>query len=183
VQSSQKDSKKDMGLNNLASVQINVTAATPLAEHANRKFQEEEEEETSDDNIVEKQEQEKQENDATHKVTEHASVKRMTEKPPQPPKPQPPQPQVQPVEEHFEANFEAHFEANFDDAFGSADASETNVTFASNDAFAPSRIDDAFSSGSEPEIPKQVVGGRASIPEELEPDQLARLQNLKESNA
>lgn len=31
--------------------------------------------------------------------------------------------------------------------------------------------------------PKQVQGGRASIPDELEPDQLARLQDLKESNA
>lgn len=31
--------------------------------------------------------------------------------------------------------------------------------------------------------PKQIVGGRASIPEELEPDQLARLKDLKESNA
>lgn len=31
--------------------------------------------------------------------------------------------------------------------------------------------------------PKQVVGGRASIPDELEPHQLACLQNLKESNA
>ncbi|XP_022909284.1 protein nervous wreck isoform X2 [Onthophagus taurus] len=33
------------------------------------------------------------------------------------------------------------------------------------------------------EPPKQVVGGRASIPDELEPHQLARLQDLKESNA
>ncbi|XP_017781110.1 PREDICTED: F-BAR and double SH3 domains protein 2 isoform X2 [Nicrophorus vespilloides] len=33
------------------------------------------------------------------------------------------------------------------------------------------------------EEPKQVVGGRASIPDELEPHQLARLQDLKESNA
>lgn len=31
--------------------------------------------------------------------------------------------------------------------------------------------------------PKQIVGGRASIPEELEPHQLARLKDLKESNA
>lgn len=31
--------------------------------------------------------------------------------------------------------------------------------------------------------PKQVQGGRASIPDELEPHQLARLQDLKESNA
>ncbi|XP_055843130.1 protein nervous wreck isoform X5 [Episyrphus balteatus] len=53
--------------------------------------------------------------------------------------------------------FEANFEANFDDAFASAEA--------------------------ERETPKQVIGGRASIPEELAPHQLARLQNLKESNA
>lgn len=33
------------------------------------------------------------------------------------------------------------------------------------------------------DIPKQVVGGRASIPDELEPHQLAQLQDLKESNA
>ncbi|XP_035917246.1 protein nervous wreck isoform X2 [Anopheles stephensi] len=63
---------------------------------------------------------------------------------------------VAPFEANFEANFEAGFAANFDDAFGQS---------------------------SQPEVPKQVVGGRASIPEELEPDQLARLQNLKESNA
>lgn len=30
---------------------------------------------------------------------------------------------------------------------------------------------------------KMVVGGRASIPDELQPDQLEKLQNLKESNA
>lgn len=30
---------------------------------------------------------------------------------------------------------------------------------------------------------KRVVGGRASIPDELQPDQLEKLQNLKESNA
>ncbi|XP_066149129.1 protein nervous wreck isoform X2 [Euwallacea fornicatus] len=35
----------------------------------------------------------------------------------------------------------------------------------------------------DPDTPKQVVGGRASIPDELEPHQLARLQDLKESNA
>lgn len=55
----------------------------------------------------------------------------------------------------FEANFEAAFEANFDNAFGGPDS----------------------------EVPKMLVGGRASIPDELEPQQLARLQNLKESNA
>lgn len=56
-------------------------------------------------------------------------------------------------EDKFEANFEAAFEANFEDAFAPTEA------------------------------PKQVVGGRASIPEELEPHQLKKLQDLKESNA
>lgn len=70
------------------------------------------------------------------------------------PPPPPPEAETQSgFDDNFEANFEAHFEANFDDAFGNQPP------------------------------PPQVVGGRASIPEELEPDQLARLQNLKESNA
>ncbi|XP_054734814.1 protein nervous wreck isoform X2 [Anastrepha obliqua] len=68
----------------------------------------------------------------------------------------------------FEANFEANFDANFDDAFaGGAQSANLNAE--------PS-VDDV-------QAPKQVVGGRASIPEELDSNQLARLQNLKESNA
>lgn len=47
----------------------------------------------------------------------------------------------------------------------------------SNAAPAPATATDSS------EEPKQVVGGRASIPDELEPHQLARLQDLKESNA
>lgn len=65
----------------------------------------------------------------------------------------------------FETNFEANFEANFEDAFVPAEASTSEKK------------------DSPSEMPKQVVGGRASIPEELDSHQLARLQNLKESNA
>jgi hypothetical protein len=65
--------------------------------------------------------------------------------------------------DNFGANFEAHFEANFEDAFASQTAED-------------------IKSGGE-DVPKQVVGGRASIPEELDSHQLARLQSLKESNA
>ena len=183
----------DITLNNLSFVQINVTAATPCTDLAKPfPIEEEDEEVSSDDNVVEKQEEETQENDATHKITEHSKenapvVKRMSQKPPEPPvvqqQPQKQQP-MQVEEDKFEVDFDAHFEANFDDAFGNNNNNNNNnATVANNDAFAPSRIDDAFSSSSEPEIPKQVVGGRASIPEELEPHQLARLQNLKESNA
>ncbi|XP_017495025.1 PREDICTED: uncharacterized protein LOC108383156 [Rhagoletis zephyria] len=68
----------------------------------------------------------------------------------------------------FEANFEAHFDANFDDAFsGGAQSADINAELSADDV----------------QTPKQVVGGRASIPEELDSNQLARLQNLKESNA
>ncbi|XP_014098423.2 protein nervous wreck isoform X2 [Bactrocera oleae] len=68
----------------------------------------------------------------------------------------------------FEANFEANFDANFDDAFaGGAQSADVNAELSADDVQAP----------------KQVVGGRASIPEELDSNQLARLQNLKESNA
>ncbi|XP_037940718.1 protein nervous wreck isoform X4 [Teleopsis dalmanni] len=59
--------------------------------------------------------------------------------------------------------FGANFEANFDDAFSGAQ--------------------NAVEAVEEVNAPKQVVGGRASIPEELDSNQLARLQNLKESNA
>lgn len=68
--------------------------------------------------------------------------------------PPPPPPSIQ-SRISLEDEDENMFEANFDDAFG-----ET-----------PEAI-----------LPKQ-LGGRASIPDELEPHQLERLQNLKESNA
>lgn len=89
--------------------------------------------------------------------------------PAMPPPPAPtvirPQPDVVPQAaevdpNHFEANFEANFDANFDDAFDSPPLPQPDDN-----------------------TPKQVVGGRASIPEELDSHQLERLQNLKESNA
>ncbi|KAM8710123.1 hypothetical protein ACLKA7_016852 [Drosophila subpalustris] len=81
----------------------------------------------------------------------------------------------------FEANFEANFDANFDDAFasgagggGGGGGGEQSHDLDMN-CEAPA--EDVI------EAPKQVVGGRASIPEELDSNQLARLENLKESNA
>ncbi|XP_053686877.1 protein nervous wreck [Sabethes cyaneus] len=199
--------------NQLNFAQIIVTAATPMHEEPDKKFPPppddlREEDEEADDNqaeeIVEKQEQETQEVSAKEKSKVESPPKEQPQppkqvpptkpptlpkpvKPPSPPKPvkaeSPPKEQQKvtsppvnetleeesdeesapppleepaaPFEATFEANFEANFAANFDDAFGNSPA----------------------------EIPKQVVGGRASIPEELEPHQLARLQNLKESNA
>lgn len=74
----------------------------------------------------------------------------------------------------FETNFEANFEANFEDAFASQTFEQINAAETSPKP---------ENSESPSEMPKQVVGGRASIPEELDSHQLARLQNLKESNA
>lgn len=74
----------------------------------------------------------------------------------------------------FEANFEANFDANFDDAFASAGGGGGG---------GPQSVDESAHEQADVDAPKQVVGGRASIPEELDSNQLARLQNLKESNA
>lgn len=74
--------------------------------------------------------------------------------PPSVPPPPPPGPSIQNAAIEDDNKFEANFEANFDGAFGVP----------------------------KPKLPKQ-LGGRASIPDELEPHQLERLQSLKESNA
>uniref|UniRef100_A0A182QAQ5 FCH and double SH3 domains protein 2 n=1 Tax=Anopheles farauti TaxID=69004 RepID=A0A182QAQ5_9DIPT len=209
--------------NQLNFAQIIVTAATPMHDEPDKKFPPPEEgpaaaiSEEDPAEIVEKQEQEKQEISSKQKSqdvepqkpptppSQEPSTKSKTAppkpaKPPSPPKPEKPatapkptnvaaksvsskkpervrpadrmaeqEPEVEqeaapiedpvaPFEANFEANFEAGFAANFDDAFGQQEQQQS-------------------------EVPKQVVGGRASIPEELEPHQLARLQNLKESNA
>uniref|UniRef100_A0A1A9W4Y6 Uncharacterized protein n=1 Tax=Glossina brevipalpis TaxID=37001 RepID=A0A1A9W4Y6_9MUSC len=65
--------------------------------------------------------------------------------------------------------FDANFEVNFEDAF----AGGATEDYANNIENKEENV----------QAPKQVVGGRASIPEELDSNQLARLQNLKESNA
>ncbi|XP_053675392.1 protein nervous wreck [Anopheles nili] len=190
--------------NQLNFAQIIVTAATPMHEEPDKKFPPPETDEEPAE-IVEKQEQEKQEISSKQKSQDvdlpsqepsskpASTAPSKPAKPPSPPKPEKPatapkptnvaaktatakkpervrpepqpepEPEAAPIEDPvapFEANFEANFEAGF-----------------------AANFDDAFGQSSQPEIPKQVVGGRASIPEELEPDQLARLQNLKESNA
>ncbi|XP_017028481.1 protein nervous wreck isoform X9 [Drosophila kikkawai] len=92
----------------------------------------------------------------------------------------------------FEANFEANFDANFDDAFagsgagsgggggGRSGGEQSSDLDVNGEAAGESR---SGNGDEDIEAPKQVVGGRASIPEELDSNQLARLQNLKESNA
>lgn len=60
----------------------------------------------------------------------------------------------------------------------------SSSTGSDGDTTGPSTAENSISQAPPIEYePKQIVGGRASIPEELEPHQLARLKNLKESNA
>lgn len=60
----------------------------------------------------------------------------------------------------------------------------SSSTGSDGDTTGPSTAENSISQAPSIEYePKQIVGGRASIPEELEPHQLARLKDLKESNA
>lgn len=91
--------------------------------------------------------------------------------------------------------FEANFEANFEDAFAAAmdnnQAPAEQSSTASGSSNRKHSLEENDDDSKEmmdcndvqPPVPKHVVGGRASIPEELDSNQLARLQNLKESNA
>ncbi|XP_022213841.2 protein nervous wreck isoform X7 [Drosophila obscura] len=94
----------------------------------------------------------------------------------------------------FEANFEANFDANFDDAFAGATAgggggggggggeqsSDLDMNGEPGDeeqgqseGASSGGVGDATAAEEDIEAPKQVVGGRASIPEELDSNQLA----------
>ncbi|XP_008553821.1 protein nervous wreck isoform X2 [Microplitis demolitor] len=75
---------------------------------------------------------------------------------------------------------------------GSEADSTSGPSTADNSASLPSRgtviemqVENNETSDEQPDIipEKMLVGGRASIPDELQPDQLEKLQNLKESNA
>ncbi|XP_059613011.1 protein nervous wreck isoform X2 [Phlebotomus argentipes] len=170
-----RDAGDGSGLN---VVHVTVTAATPMAEHPEMTFppveedveaEEAEEAEAKESKspetppkAEEKEEGEEEEKDLPPpppQVDESEELDDFGEDLPPPSEKPPdaiPPPESDPfgADGQFEANFEADFSANFEDAFAG-----------------------------DPEPPKQVVGGRASIPEELAPHQLERLQNLKESNA
>ncbi|XP_063910868.1 protein nervous wreck-like isoform X3 [Zophobas morio] len=146
----------------LGVAQIVITAATPMMEEPEHPFPPPEEppvnhrDEEIDTTIPEEDEEE---------AAEEPSV---------PPPPPPPAPADDP-----------------DDADGQGGDSTPFVVSSSTgsdgETTGPSTAENSVSHVAPPPPPdaepKQVVGGRASIPDELEPHQLARLQDLKESNA
>lgn len=163
----------------LGCVQISVTAATPMVEEADKGFLDDiKEDDESDDgsSSVDRASIEKDVADAVDEILEEARIethkkvaaaaaavaKEKSKQKPSvtivdakrtaragppsvPPPPPPVQEQQQSIDDNkFEANFDdAKFEANFDDAFGEED-----------------------------ELPKQQFGGRASIPDELDSNQV-----------
>lgn len=71
-----------------------------------------------------------------------------------------------------------------DDHPGESHFVVSSSTGSDGETTGPSTAENSVSQAPSVDIePKQLVGGRASIPDELEPHQLARLQDLKESNA
>ncbi|KAJ3661087.1 hypothetical protein Zmor_005506 [Zophobas morio] len=146
----------------LGVAQIVITAATPMMEEPEHPFPPPEEppvnhrDEEIDTTIPEEDEEE------------------AAEEPSMPPPPPPPAPADDP-----------------DDADGQGGDSTPFVVSSSTgsdgETTGPSTAENSVSHVAPPPPPdaepKQVVGGRASIPDELEPHQLARLQDLKESNA
>ncbi|XP_032309764.1 protein nervous wreck isoform X7 [Drosophila ananassae] len=74
----------------------------------------------------------------------------------------------------FEANFEANFDANFDDAFAGAGSGSGGGGGGGGEQSHDLDVNGGPAADEEDiEAPKQVVGGRASIPEELDSNQLA----------
>lgn len=155
----------DFGLN---VVSVTITAATPVCEHAETGFpMPETASETESQGGENSEDQEEEQAVAESPTSSQSSNSPPISSPPaMPPPPAPtvirPKPDVVPEVPSATEVDPNHFEVDFDNAFDSPPPPPPPE---------------------ESSTPKQVVGGRASIPEELDSHQLERLQNLKESNA
>ncbi|XP_056630578.1 protein nervous wreck [Diorhabda sublineata] len=147
----------------LCAAQIVITAATPMIEEAATPFPPPEE---STDNHKDETEEPtpipEEESDGSKQATQN------------------------PLSDEINSRQEAieDMEEVFDDHHADTPFVVSSSTGSDGETTGPSTAENSVSQA--PPIdtePKQVVGGRASIPDELEPHQLARLQDLKESNA
>lgn len=163
----------------LGVAQIVITAATPMVEDTDHSFPPPEETPT---NHVNKEEQSKVDAEETKDDVD------TREQPPQEPVDVLPEEQVSSKtvsQQDLEtiASEEAEDKSAIDDQPDQYPVSSS--TEGDGETTGPSTAENSISNipPIEDTEPKQVVGGRASIPDELEPHQLARLQDLKESNA
>ncbi|XP_074028247.1 FCH and double SH3 domains nervous wreck isoform X6 [Leptinotarsa decemlineata] len=143
----------------LCAASIVITAATPMIEEAEHPFPPPEESavnhrENAEDNLA----------DDESEIERHKDISEMEDT------------RVDPIEDLEEPIEDHHVDTPF--VVSSSTGSDGETT-------GPSTAENSVSQAPPPldSEPKQVVGGRASIPDELEPHQLARLQDLKESNA
>lgn len=145
--------------------QIVITAATPMTEEPDQPFPPSEE-----------------------VVVNHTSIEDEEAEQPEMAKHPEPQPIIEEPEETEEADIESVIQEKSvaEDALAESAIVVSSSTGSDGETTGPSTAENSVSQAPPTEDitePKQVVGGRASIPDELEPHQLACLQNLKESNA
>ncbi|XP_018331101.1 F-BAR and double SH3 domains protein 2 isoform X2 [Agrilus planipennis] len=163
---------------NLSVAQIVITAATPMTEEADTSFPLVEENPKEDDEdeseLAHKQPSKEPRDPIEEHFTNHVIVE-------------------EPDEELIEIQEEQQQSVKIEDATEEKPYESGPLAISSStsdgDTTGPSTAENSVSHASYADVegvvdvPKQVVGGRASIPDELEPHQLARLQDLKESNA
>ncbi|XP_050518858.1 protein nervous wreck isoform X2 [Diabrotica virgifera virgifera] len=159
----QEDQQADSDFG-LCAAQIVITAATPMMEEAASPFPPPEDSEVN------------------HKDggKDHSSIPEEDE---EDSKPSPSHPSVENDNKRQETMDD--LEEVFEDHHADTPFVVSSSTGSDGETTGPSTAENSVSQAppaTEPET-KQVVGGRASIPDELEPHQLARLQDLKESNA
>ncbi|XP_045462322.1 protein nervous wreck isoform X4 [Harmonia axyridis] len=148
----------------LGVAQIVITAATPMIEEAESAFPQPEEE---THNVIE--EEEEVEKEEEKEPEEECPLEPEEEERSHPPK---------------QSRMDSMDDID-DTPADSAPFAISSSTGSDGETTGPSTAENSISHVPPPTDaePKQVVGGRASIPDELEPHQLARLQDLKESNA
>lgn len=166
----------------LGVAQIVITAATPM-EEIERPFPGENEESESTEEAKEPQENKAE--IANIKEEQPKEIKEIVEETPEVP---------EEVEEKSTVDDLPADSAPFpiSSSSGSEADSTSGPSTGDNSTSLPSRgtviemqMESNETSDEQPEIipEKMLIGGRASIPDELQPDQLEKLQNLKESNA
>lgn len=156
----QKKSSEDFGLE---VAQIVITAATPMIEEPDQPFPQ-----TEDPNVIREEDEEEEEEEPEE--YEQKEEEEPAEKSP-----------TLPIEEEEKSPTTENQPVDC-----TAQHVSSSTGSEAGDTTGPSTAENSVSHAPPAEDvsePKQVVGGRASIPDELEPHQLACLQNLKESNA
>ncbi|KAK4877431.1 hypothetical protein RN001_009937 [Aquatica leii] len=161
----------------LGVAQIVITAATPMVEDADKSFPPIEETPSVnhvDEQVkIDKDDIEEEDEDESKTIEQTICENKIAE---------------QKTKKESETPDDAEGRTNVEDQTESSTLPVSSSTGSDGDTTGPSTAENSISQtvSHEDDItepPKQVVGGRASIPDELEPHQLAQLQDLKESNA